>query len=146
MDIAQAMSVLRKAGKRVTAERRLLLQLIAHNAHLDAGELYDLAKKEDPRINLSTVYRTVKLFAELELIEASNLGHGHEHYEVRLRNHYHCVCLICGRVFEIPPLVSPNSLVVPAGFELVGAKVELFGYCRECCRDKGRTTASDGAD
>ncbi len=146
MDVTQAMSVLRRAGKRVTAERRLLLQLIAHNAHLDASELYDLAKRNDPRINLSTVYRTVKLFSELGLIEASNLGHGHEHYEVRLRNHYHCVCLVCGEVFEIPPLASLDSLVVPADFELVGAKVELFGYCGKCRRNKDRLVTANGAD
>lgn len=49
MDISEATWFLRAAGKRITPERRLLLRIISENAHLDASEIYDLAKEEDPR-------------------------------------------------------------------------------------------------
>jgi len=57
-------------GQRVTSQRRLLLDLIRQSeGHLDADELYRLAKEREPRISLSTVYRTLRLFKELGLVE-----------------------------------------------------------------------------
>jgi len=80
MNIPETMKFLRAAEKRITPKRRLLLCIISDNVHLHASEIYDLAKEEDPRISLSTVYRTVKL----------------------LKEHYHRICLGCGKVTEIP--------------------------------------------
>ncbi len=65
MNIPETMKFLRAAGKRITPERKLLLHIISENAHLDASEIYQLAKREDPKISLSTVYRTVSLLEEL---------------------------------------------------------------------------------
>ena len=84
MDISEATWFLRAEGKRITPERRLLLRIISDNAHLHASEIYDLAKEEDPRTSLSTVYRTVNL----------------------LKEHYHRICLGCGKVAEIPTEVE----------------------------------------
>jgi len=84
MNIPETMKFLRAAGKRITPQRKLLLRIISENAHLDASEIYDPAKDEDPRISLSTVYRTVKL----------------------LKEHYHRICLGCGKVAEIPTEVE----------------------------------------
>ena len=57
-----AKSPLRKRGIRLTRQRELLFALInnAHD-HLNADQLYELAKKADPKINRVTVYRTLKL-------------------------------------------------------------------------------------
>ncbi|MCK4394899.1 transcriptional repressor, partial [Candidatus Bipolaricaulota bacterium] len=89
MNIPEAMKFLRAAEKRITPQRKLLLRIISDNAHLDASEIYRLAKEEDEKISLSTVYRTVRLLEELGLVEASGLGEDHYHYEVRLDEHYH---------------------------------------------------------
>ena len=138
MDVAEVVDVLRTAGKRVTPERRLLLRVIAANPHLDANEIYVLARKDDPKLNLSTVYRTVKMFAELGLVDSSDLGQGHEHYEIRLKNHYHCICLGCGKVIEIPPLLPLAKVGKDYGFNIIGGKIELFGYCEDCQKKRKR--------
>jgi len=132
MNIPDAMKFLRAAGKRITPERKLLLRIISENAHLDASEIYRLAKIEDDKISLSTVYRTVRLLEEMGLVEASELGEDHYHYEVRLSEHYHLICLGCGKVVEIPPVDAVRKLGEDNGFEVVGVKVELFGYCPAC--------------
>jgi len=142
MNIPDAMKFLRAAGKRITPERKLLLRIISENAHLDASEIYRLAKAEDEQISLSTVYRTVNLLEELGLVEASELGEDHYHYEVRLSEHYHLICLGCGKVVEIPPVDAVRKLGEDNGFEVVGVKLELLGYCPACrkkraAKDKG---------
>ena len=132
MNIPDTMKFLRAAGKRITPERKLLLRIISENAHLDASEIYRLAKEEDDKISLSTVYRTVNILEELGLIEASELGEDHYHYEVRLSEHYHLICLSCGKVVEIPPVDAVRKLGEEHDFELAGVKLELFGYCPAC--------------
>jgi len=143
MNIPDAMKFLRAAGKRITPERKLLLRIISENAHLDASEIYRLAKIEDDKMSLSTVYRTVRLLEEMGLVEASELGEDHYHYEVRLSEHYHLICLGCGKVVEIPPVEEVSKLGEERGFEVVGVKLELFGYCPAC--RKKRAVRSRGA-
>ncbi len=132
MDLSEAIRFLRADGRRITQERRLLLQIIEKNSHLDAAEIYELARKENPKISLSTVYRTVNLLRGLGLVEASPLGEDHYHYEVRLQEHYHLICLGCNKVIEIPPSDAVKRLGAERGFEIVGVKLEIFGYCEEC--------------
>jgi len=139
MNTPETMKFLQAAGKRITPERKLLLRIISENAHLDASEIYQLAKREDPKINLSTVYRTVRLLEELGVVEASELGEDHQHYEVRVDEHYHLICLDCGKVVEIPPVDAVRKLGKERGFEVVGVKLELLGYCAACQRKRGHS-------
>jgi len=124
------------AGKRVTEERRTLLRVIVDNPHLSAAEIYQLAREEATKLSLSTVYRTVKLLKELGLMQLSDLGKGHHHYELGLKEHYHFICLGCGKVFEIPPMSGFQEFAKKRGFEIIGAKVRLVGYCAKCCKKR----------
>lgn len=144
VDVSETVCFLHAAGKRITPERKLLLRIIGENAHLDASEIYRLAREENPKINLSTVYRTVKLLKDLGLVESSNLGEDHDHYEVRLQDHYHFVCLGCGKVVEIPSVDLLKHFGEERDVEIVGIKLQLIGYCEECHkkRDRKKTGAS----
>ena len=143
MDATKAIEAVREAGGRITPERKLLLRIISDNAHLDASEIFLLAKEENPKISLSTVYRAVGLLKELEIVAADDLGEDHHHYEVQLEKHHHCVCLSCGEVVEIPAADVIEALRQKAGFKVVGAKVELTGYCKACRNKRGSNKSTD---
>jgi len=64
----RAVEKLRAAGRRVTRERELLLGIIDRNPHLDATEIYRIAKDQRPQIGLATVYRTLNLLKEIGLV------------------------------------------------------------------------------
>jgi Fe2+ or Zn2+ uptake regulation protein len=138
MNESRAINTVRAAGGRVTPERKLLLRIITENAHLDASEIFLLAKEEIPKISLSTVYRVIGLLRELRIVSANDLGEDHCHYEVQARKHHHCICLGCGRVIEIPSANAVKALTDRSGFEVVEAKVELTGYCRQCSENRAR--------
>ena len=138
MNESRAIETVRAAGGRVTPERKLLLRIITDNAHLDASEIFLLAKKEIPKISLSTVYRAIGLLKDLGIVSANDLGEDHCHYEVQARKHYHCICLGCGKVIEIPSADAVKALTDRSGFEAVDAKVELTGYCRQCSENRAR--------
>ncbi|MCK4722357.1 MAG: transcriptional repressor, partial [Dehalococcoidia bacterium] len=89
-------------GQRITSQRRLLLDLLRQSeGHLDADELYRRAKEQEPRLSLSTVYRSLRLFKELGLIEERHFIEEHHHYEARSETeHHHVVCRGCGKVIE----------------------------------------------
>ncbi len=133
---------LRKSGKRVTSQRALILDIIQKGkGHLDADEIYRRARAIQPRLSLSTVYRTLKAFKEPGLIEELHFDESHHHYEMKpARKHHHLVCLGCGKVVEFPySLARYLKRDVPeiGDFEIVDAELRLSGYCSQCRQKKG---------
>lgn len=130
--LLDVVSRLRSSGKRITPERELLLRIIEDHAHLDAEEIYRIAQKDRPQIGLATVYRTLTLLKEMDIIRASDLGENREHYELRSEDHVHLVCSICGRVTDIP---VPGALYKAARkeqFTVQRTHFEIFGTCQSC--------------
>jgi Fe2+ or Zn2+ uptake regulation protein len=136
---------LRRRGKRVTRERELLLRVIADNAHLDAEEIHRLARREHPQIGLATVYRTLNLLKELDLVTAVGLGEPHSHFELCAEDHIHLVCSTCGRVVDVPAPTAVRKVAEREGFCVHRVSAEISGTCRTCTsrqikREKAGTT------
>lgn len=134
-----ARQILRAEGKRVTSQRALLLRIMqGSGSHLDADEIYRQARERDPRISLSTVYRTLNLLKELDLVEELHFDEEHHHYEMAAgKAHYHLVCIGCGRIVEFQsPLVNElwTELEREHGFALERLHIDALGYCQECQR------------
>ncbi len=64
----EAISKLKKSGYRITEQRRLLLKLILSNEYTSCKEIYFAAKGEDERVGIATVYRTVQLLEDMEIL------------------------------------------------------------------------------
>ena len=125
------------AGYPFTVQRRLLLQLIRNaSGHIDAKELYRRASSKDESISLATVYRSLRLFQELGLVEERRLGQSSHHYEIRQpAEHQHFVCRDCGKVIEFQnPLVDKlvDTVQAEQGFIVTKAEFYLEGYCQQC--------------
>ena len=123
--------------QRRTTQRELLLEIIrGADGHLDANELYRQARQRQPGISLSTVYRNLRLFKEMGLVEEHQLHGDRRHYEnTPETGHHHLVCLGCGRVIEFRcPLTESikDRFTQEQGFEVTEAEVRLAGYCPEC--------------
>jgi Fur family ferric uptake transcriptional regulator len=128
---------LRTAGKRITAQRRLVLGILAQaGEHLDASEIYERGRRQDSRLSLSTVYRTLGALKETGAVRELHLDDEHHHYELDAKDeHSHLVCLSCGRVIEVDSEVltqAAAALGEAHGFEIASAQTELTGYCADC--------------
>lgn len=141
MAVAEGMKgSLKERGIRLTRQRQILLDLIDKSGqHLDAESLYLLARKEDPKLNRVTVYRTLKMLKKGGLVDELDLMHfgGDQHfYETRLKQeHAHVICLGCGKVEEFfgEPLQKLRRQVEDHfGFSIVIARTEIGGYCSHC--------------
>jgi len=126
-------------GMRLTKQRALILEIIRRGqGHLDADEVYRRARVKQPRLSLSTVYRTLQLLKKLGLVEEVHFDEAHHHYEVKPPSeHHHLVCLGCGKVIEFHyPLTRYVKRKVPEAqdFEITGTEVRMTGYCSKCCQ------------
>ena len=140
---SRAIEQLRAVGKRVTPERELLLRILASNPHLDAMEIHRIAREQQPRMSLATVYRTLSLFEELGVVRACGLGEAHAHYEVRHDDHLHLVCSECGRIIDLPSPVSLRKIAESEGFRIERIRIELIGLCSACAKKRGAKTGKD---
>jgi Fur family ferric uptake transcriptional regulator len=146
MPAEEIQSSLKRRGIRLTRQRRVLLDLIDKSGrHLDAEQLYDLAKQRDPKINRVTVYRTLKMLKQGQLVDELDLMHyeGDQHYyETRSKQeHAHVVCLRCGKVEEFygDPLQRLRRQVESHfGFQILVARTEIGGYCSHCQTQRAR--------
>src|SRR6202451_1878097 len=131
---------LKQQGVRLTRQRQILLDLIDQSGqHLDAEQLFKLAREKDPKLNRVTVYRTLKLLKAGGLVDELDLMHheGDQHYyETRLKQeHAHVICLRCGKIEEFfgEPLQRLRKQIESHfGFQILLARTEVGGYCAHC--------------
>lgn len=139
--------MLRAAGCRVTAQRLLLLKLLHDcEGHAGADDLYQLARARDPRLSLSTVYRTLNKLKEVGLIHELHLDEEHHHYELAAKgNHHHLICQGCGRIIEITCFLLDETLAhleEEHDFKVTDTQMEFAGYCTDC-QARGRQMANE---
>jgi Fur family transcriptional regulator, ferric uptake regulator len=130
-------SVIRKAGYRVTTQRVLILDAVCDGGgHTTLGEVYARVRVDDPTIDRSTLYRTLKLFVELGLVVSAEPGDGETYYEIaKAHRHHHLVCRICGTQQEIDHAVVQrmfDQLSDVYGFAADSDHLVIRGVCRRC--------------
>lgn len=135
--LENARQILNIPGLRITNQRALILEVIRHGqGHLDADEVYRLARERRPRLSLSTVYRTLQTLKRLGLVEEVHFDEAHHHYEITPpTEHHHLVCLGCGRVIEFQyPLARlvKRNVTEAKDFEITNSEVRMTGYCPKC--------------
>lgn len=69
--LEEAISQLKNRGYRITGQRKLLLRLIFGSNYSSCKEIYFAAKEIDSRVGIATVYRTIQLLEDMELIRKS---------------------------------------------------------------------------
>ncbi|HEX2923965.1 MAG TPA: Fur family transcriptional regulator [Chloroflexota bacterium] len=132
-----ARQAINTTGRRMTPQRELLLEIIQQSdEHLDAEEIHRRARDRGERISLSTVYRTLGLLKELQLVDELHLWDEHHHYESRTtQEHVHLLCRVCGAVTEISGAVVEEMKALASrqhSFSIERAEIEFVGLCQEC--------------
>ena len=116
----------------MTEQRRVIAQVLSESVdHPDVEQLYQRATKIDPRISIATVYRTVKLFEEAQILERHDFGDGRARYEEATEEHHdHLIDVKTGEVVEFVNEEIERlqqEVARSLGYRLVGHRLELFG-------------------
>ena len=96
---------LKEKGLKVTHQRLLILSVLEQNSgrHMTAEDIYELVAEDYPEIGLATVYRTLQLLWDMQLVDRISLDDGCVRYEIghlledeTKHNHHHLICRSCG--------------------------------------------------
>lgn len=119
-------------GLKMTDQRRVIARVLSESSdHPDVEQVYRRATEIDPRISISTVYRTVRLFQEASILERHDFGDGRARYEEIPESHHdHLIDIQSGRVVEFANESIERlqrEVARQLGYELVDHRLELFG-------------------
>jgi Fur family ferric uptake transcriptional regulator len=119
-------------GMKMTAQRRVIARVLSDASdHPDVEQVYQRSSTIDPRISIATVYRTVRLFEEAEILKRHDFGDGRSRYEeITDEHHDHLIDIQTGRVIEFQNTeieALQEKTAAQFGFQLIGHKLELYG-------------------
>ncbi|MFT6425153.1 MAG: Fur family ferric uptake transcriptional regulator [Celeribacter sp.] len=119
-------------GLRMTGQRKVIAQILdSSKDHPDVEELFARACKQDPKMSLATVYRTVKTLEKQGILEKVEFGDGRARYEAAGRAHHdHLIDVDTGKVIEfVDPDIEAlqEKIAAKLGYRLTGHRLELFG-------------------
>ena len=130
-------------GLKLTGQRRPIARVLSEaEDHPDVDQVYRRATKLDPRISIATVYRTVRLFEEANILEKHDFGDGRARYEeVQDDHHDHLIDVKTGKVIEFfneEIEALKEKIARDLGYELIDHRLELFAKPLSSSNDDDR--------
>lgn len=131
--------VLKDNGLKVTPQRLAVYEVLKNTKeHPSAETIYNKLLPLYPTMSFATVYKTLQVLKDINLVQELNVGEGSFRYDATVAHHPHITCLSCGKVddvedetiFDLQDKVSEKT-----GYKLVRQQLYFFGYC-PVCRDK----------
>lgn len=149
-EVEKYLETLKNAGFRLTNQRKMIIRTLLENIgeHPNAQELLEMVQKEDPSIGIATVYRTVELLNQMDILNLSNREEGFRRYEIsdeKIHLHFYCRC--CGKV--IHTRVSDDKKKIlgewaqEENFTILPQTFEICGICEDCQKDISKTQSPD---
>jgi len=133
MDI---ISYLKENNIRITKARKSILGIIlSSSAAINANLIYELLEKDDIKIDLSTIYRTLDLLESKKILNKFDLGNNMYNYTISNNSHKHIIeCDMCHKrmVIDCPIPQIEEQIKAKTGITLTESHVYLKGICREC--------------
>ena len=130
-------TTLRKRGYRITPQREMVINIIAHtDQHMSAEEIFQQLNTQTQATNLATVYRTLDTLWEEGFACRNDLSEGKIVYATFKHGpHIHLVCRICDQIIDADPhILTPigKELRTKYSFEADLQHISIFGICIDC--------------
>ena len=130
--------ILREHGYKLTPQRHIVLKVMASSHdHLTPEVIYEKSRSEDPDIGRITVYRTLDLLSQLNLVCRVHAAGRCRSYMMRrpTEHHHHLICSDCGKVVDFTDcrlIQMEKKLSQESGFDIKGHLLEFYGLCHDC--------------
>jgi Fur family ferric uptake transcriptional regulator len=137
--MSELINAIKAQGLRVTPQRAIIFAAIEKlEGHITAEDIFAEVQQVNPYVNLATIYRTLELLQELDLITSTNLGRERTFFALKNHcSHHHLVCEVCGGIEEFQDdVLEPVREILEEkyGFEAHTDHLSVFGICQGCRR------------
>lgn len=127
---------LRRAGAKMTAQRLAICEYLdANTSHPTAADVYEALRGRFPTMSLATVYNTLGLLVDLDLIhEVATAPDGSTRYDPDNEPHLNLICTNCHRIIDVDELDMSQLTRLSAahGFQIADISVAVHGLCLTC--------------
>ena len=138
-------SMLRAATLRVTRPRLAVLAAVHEHPHADTDSIIGAVRADLGDVSHQAVYDVLRALTDAGLLRRIQPMGSVARYEARIGdNHHHVVCRSCGAIADVDCAVGAAPCLTaadPSGYEIGEAEVTYWGWCPDCARSTGTTTA-----
>lgn len=131
--IKELTEILKEKNVKPSLQRLKILEfLFRTNNHPTVDEIYSALIKDIPTLSKTTVYNTLNLFIESELVKLVNIENTESRYDAIPEEHGHFKCRKCGKIYDFHFDMNMIDSQIPPGFIVSEKDVFFKGICREC--------------
>lgn len=119
--------------KRTPQRLAILDYLDGNTSHPSAEDIYRTVSKEHQSMSFATVYNTLNTLAKAGTLRELTIDPERKRYDPDTSQHHHLICLVCGRIVDVPEGVTvdlPEALA--HDFAILGSHIEFYGHCPAC--------------
>jgi Fur family peroxide stress response transcriptional regulator len=137
---ASTIEALRSKGYKATPQRIAICRIALNSkAHPSAQQVYDEVKKIHPTVSLATVYKTLEVLRDLDLVQELNFPEGQARFDPNMNPHINLICLKCGTITDLDDKkIKEKTMKVTAStkFKPTGQHIYVYGICQKCSSTK----------
>jgi Fur family ferric uptake transcriptional regulator len=131
--------LIKENGLKFTKQRELVLKILYDNSgHFTPENIYNLIKSSYPdiTIGIATIYRTLALLEESNMVNSISFGSKGKKYELGIKDHHdHLICIECGRLIEFQDEIiekRQEAISKKFDFKMTGHTMNIIGICKDC--------------
>jgi Fur family peroxide stress response transcriptional regulator len=133
---ASIIEALRSKGYKATLQRIAICRIAFNSrAHPSAQQVYNEVKKIHPTVSLATVYKTLEVLRELDLVQELNFPKGQARFDSYMNPHINLICLKCGNIIDADDTTMQeitNKVAAATRFKPKGQRIDVYGICQRC--------------
>ncbi len=131
-----AIEALRNKGYKATPQRIAICRFTLNSRkHPSAQQVYDEVKKIHPTVSLATVYKTLQVLKELDLVQELNFPQAQARFDSYMKPHINLICLQCGSIIDLDDLTAEEvtkKVAAATKFKPNGQRIDVYGTCQKC--------------
>ena len=132
---------LKEMGLKITPQRLAIIDVLVEQRDLHPGArlIYEEARKKKRSLSLSTTYATLDELSRHGIIKTLQFDRMENRYDGNLEEHINLICERCKKIldYKVPIAVDQREVSKKTGFSITDTRLEYYGYCKECRKDKG---------
>ena len=132
-------ALLKRSSLKFTIQREVILETLYNsNEHLTPEALHHLIQEKFPdlKTGIATVYRTLSLLEDSNMVTSLSFGAQGKKYELGAKNHHdHLICVECGSITEfVDEQIEERQhhIADELGFKMQDHSMQIYGICKKC--------------